>query len=252
MAHHQEPMDHHQVPQDDSDYSSGNEDALADIIEAEANECFASLQAPEIAHQIPQELYEKAMKENDQLTDDERRILLSRGDVTGKALAHPASLTPEERNFRAEWESRQQAEWKKRLEEQKGQMMRGDIWKEYNQKIDEIKREAEASGWPEDERMRRNFIAAERLQIKQERSDKGLKATDDSEDAKDWSDRIRENVALSFYRDETYDERARLQRENAPGVFSRYAEDLLTKWWDAMSKEERAVYLAKAGDIEQW
>lgn len=92
-------MDPHRVPQDDSNYSSGNVYALADIIKAQANERFPSLQAPEIAHQIPQELYEKAMKENDRLTDDEPRILLSRGDVIGKAPAHPASLTPGERNF---------------------------------------------------------------------------------------------------------------------------------------------------------
>ena len=48
---------------------------------------------PEVAYQIPQALYEKAAKANDQLTKEERTMLLDRGDVVGKALAHPEELT---------------------------------------------------------------------------------------------------------------------------------------------------------------
>lgn len=50
------------------------------------------------AYSIPQELYEKACRHNEQLTDAERDLLLSRGDVVGEALARPDSLTPEEHN----------------------------------------------------------------------------------------------------------------------------------------------------------
>jgi hypothetical protein len=53
---------------------------------------------PAMATQIPQELYEKALKHQDQLTDTERQLLLRRGDLVGKALAQPSSLTGAERN----------------------------------------------------------------------------------------------------------------------------------------------------------
>ena len=45
---------------------------------------------------IPEALYLKAQDRQDQLTDAERRLLLGRGDVIGKALADPASLTADE------------------------------------------------------------------------------------------------------------------------------------------------------------
>jgi hypothetical protein len=51
---------------------------------------------PDIAYQIDQKLYTKAAMQNVDLTDDERALLLSRGDVFGKALAYPESLTTEE------------------------------------------------------------------------------------------------------------------------------------------------------------
>ncbi|KAK0639489.1 hypothetical protein B0T16DRAFT_423262 [Cercophora newfieldiana] len=38
---------------------------------------------------IPRDLYDKAQNHQDQLTDDERSLLLSRGDAIGKALGHP-------------------------------------------------------------------------------------------------------------------------------------------------------------------
>ncbi|KAK4138367.1 hypothetical protein BT67DRAFT_7525 [Trichocladium antarcticum] len=45
---------------------------------------------------IPEALYDKAQNHQDQLTHEERRLLLGRGDAIGKALAHPDSLTAEE------------------------------------------------------------------------------------------------------------------------------------------------------------
>jgi hypothetical protein len=51
---------------------------------------------PDIAYQITDRLYAKAAKQNADLTDDERALLLSRGDVFGKALANPDSLTIQE------------------------------------------------------------------------------------------------------------------------------------------------------------
>ncbi len=55
------------------------------------------------AYKIPANLYDKALKHNDQLTEDERALLLSRGDVVGKALAHPESLSLEERYHVLQW-----------------------------------------------------------------------------------------------------------------------------------------------------
>jgi hypothetical protein len=45
---------------------------------------------------IPEELYVKARDHQDQLTQEERQLLLTRGDVAGKALAYPDSLTTDE------------------------------------------------------------------------------------------------------------------------------------------------------------
>ena len=45
---------------------------------------------------ITDALYLKAKDRQDQLTDAERRLLLSRGDVIGKALADPAAITADE------------------------------------------------------------------------------------------------------------------------------------------------------------
>lgn len=52
---------------------------------------------PAIAYEIPGALYDKAEKHQDQLTNAERDLLLSRGDIYGKALAHPELLSQEER-----------------------------------------------------------------------------------------------------------------------------------------------------------
>jgi hypothetical protein len=53
---------------------------------------------PPITFNIAQELHTKAQDHQDQLTQEERQLLLSRGDVIGKALAEPSSLTDVERN----------------------------------------------------------------------------------------------------------------------------------------------------------
>ncbi|KAK3897292.1 hypothetical protein C8A05DRAFT_39163 [Staphylotrichum tortipilum] len=45
---------------------------------------------------IPQSVYDKARDHNDQLTETERQLLLSRGDLVGLALAYPDSLTTDE------------------------------------------------------------------------------------------------------------------------------------------------------------
>ncbi|EEY23467.1 predicted protein [Verticillium alfalfae VaMs.102] len=45
---------------------------------------------------VPQSLYDKARDQQDQLTQEERNILLGRNDVIGRALAQPDSLTAED------------------------------------------------------------------------------------------------------------------------------------------------------------
>ncbi|KAK6854674.1 hypothetical protein PG995_009767 [Apiospora arundinis] len=42
---------------------------------------------------ISQSLYKKAGTQNEELSDDERALFLTRGDLAGKALAHPESLS---------------------------------------------------------------------------------------------------------------------------------------------------------------
>ncbi|KAE9566888.1 hypothetical protein CGCF415_v008856 [Colletotrichum fructicola] len=52
---------------------------------------------------IPKSLYIKAKNQQDRLTNEERQLLLSRGDVVGKALARPDSLTTEEMHQALLW-----------------------------------------------------------------------------------------------------------------------------------------------------
>lgn len=82
----------------DTDSVRELQDALAAEIKRKTEEQTEKyeIHPPQIAFEIPKGLYEKAQKENDQLTDDERALLLSRGDVVGKALANPKSLTEAE------------------------------------------------------------------------------------------------------------------------------------------------------------
>jgi hypothetical protein len=56
-------------------------------------------------HSIPKALYIKAQNHQDQLTQEERQILLSRGDLVGKALGHPESLTIGEMHEVMSWPS---------------------------------------------------------------------------------------------------------------------------------------------------
>ena len=49
-----------------------------------------------VALEIPASLYDKAQNQNDQLTDLERDLLRSRGDLVGRALADPDALTLDE------------------------------------------------------------------------------------------------------------------------------------------------------------
>jgi hypothetical protein len=79
------------------------EDALYDEFERQARERQRQFRGPDKAYEISKELYEKAEKTNDQLTEEERALLLSRGDVVGKTLAHPDSLTVEERYRVLQW-----------------------------------------------------------------------------------------------------------------------------------------------------
>ncbi|KAH9232411.1 hypothetical protein K456DRAFT_54166 [Colletotrichum gloeosporioides 23] len=52
---------------------------------------------------FPKSLYIKAQNQQDRLTNEERQLLLSRGDVVGKALARPDSLTTEEMHQALLW-----------------------------------------------------------------------------------------------------------------------------------------------------
>ncbi|KAK8102144.1 hypothetical protein PG984_015290 [Apiospora sp. TS-2023a] len=62
-------------------------------------------QGPELGLEIPQEIYEKAGSHNDELTESERTLFLSRGDAIGKALAYPKSLTLAEKYEAMDWMS---------------------------------------------------------------------------------------------------------------------------------------------------
>ncbi len=93
----------------DSDTSSGRraaqrvEDSIVRAMEWEIAKRDKQFRGPEKAYEIPAELYQKAEKHNAHLTDAERALLLSRGDVVGKALAHPEQLTLEERYQALMW-----------------------------------------------------------------------------------------------------------------------------------------------------
>ncbi|KAJ9155521.1 hypothetical protein NKR23_g1951 [Pleurostoma richardsiae] len=58
-----------------------------------------------MAYSIPKELYDKAWKQQDQLTAGERSLLLSRRDLISNALGAPKSLTPEQRHRLLGWPS---------------------------------------------------------------------------------------------------------------------------------------------------
>ncbi|KAH8799711.1 hypothetical protein F5884DRAFT_863321 [Xylogone sp. PMI_703] len=83
----------------DSDGSEYDEDKLLELIRQDIAARKKPRNTPAIAFEIPQTIYDKARDHQEQLTDAERQLLLSRGDLIGKALAYPASLTNEERNI---------------------------------------------------------------------------------------------------------------------------------------------------------
>ncbi len=93
----------------DSDTSEGRHarqrihDGVLRLMEERQAEHAREVRGPEKAYEIPGELYEKAEKDNDKLTEEERALLLSRGDVVGKALAHPDELTQEEQYEALMW-----------------------------------------------------------------------------------------------------------------------------------------------------
>lgn len=80
-----------------------SEAALMKSIECQVEARCQQFRGPAIAYEIPKALYEKAQNQQDKLTGDERALLLSRGDLAGKALAQPASLTLEERYEVMRW-----------------------------------------------------------------------------------------------------------------------------------------------------
>lgn len=84
---------------------SKSEIALAAHIKKQAEARHQKFRGPTIAYEIPETLYKKAVQQQDQLTEDERVLLSSRGDVVGKALAYPESLTSEERYKVLQWPS---------------------------------------------------------------------------------------------------------------------------------------------------
>ncbi|KAK6850962.1 hypothetical protein PG987_000596 [Apiospora arundinis] len=57
---------------------------------------------------ISQSLYKKAGTQNEELSDDERALFLTRGDLAGKALAHPESLSLAENCIRQSGEPPQE------------------------------------------------------------------------------------------------------------------------------------------------
>jgi hypothetical protein len=73
-------------------------DALRAGIRAQIQDRHRTRFGPPVTVNIAQELYTKAQDHQDQLTQEERQLLLSRGDVIGKALTQPSSLTNAERN----------------------------------------------------------------------------------------------------------------------------------------------------------
>jgi hypothetical protein len=93
----------------DGDTSEGRstrqqiEDGVFRLMEEREAERDREFRGPEKAYEIPGELYEKAEKDNDKLTEEERALLLSRGDVVGKALACPDKLTLEEQYEALMW-----------------------------------------------------------------------------------------------------------------------------------------------------
>lgn len=82
----------------DSDTSDGRgrSEQADDALFASINRSIARQNRRPSFSNIPDDLYKKAAVHQDQLTDEERQLLLSRGDLVGKVLGDPDSLTNEE------------------------------------------------------------------------------------------------------------------------------------------------------------
>lgn len=82
----------------DSDTSEGRRQSeLADdALFASINRSIARQNRHPSFSNVPDDLYKKAEAHQDQLTDEERQLLLSRSDLVGKVLGYPDSLTNEE------------------------------------------------------------------------------------------------------------------------------------------------------------
>lgn len=92
-------------PDVDSDTSEGRQqnELLDDAMFASINRSIASRNQRPLFPDIPESLYEKAAAHQDQLTDQERQRLLSRGDLVGKVLGDANSLTMEEIHDFLQW-----------------------------------------------------------------------------------------------------------------------------------------------------
>jgi hypothetical protein len=98
--HQPEEIDPDYEPREDPEYEALQETVSRGIKAARQKRLGQErAQKPAIAYDIPKALYGKARKHQDQLTDAERQLLLSRGDLVGKALAQPSTLTSVERNI---------------------------------------------------------------------------------------------------------------------------------------------------------
>ena len=94
----------------DPDVDSGTEEGAAAMERAEAamvatvnRSVGQRYQQTNAFPHIPKSLYIKARDHQDQLTADERQVLLARGDFVGRALAAPDSLTLEEMHLFLNW-----------------------------------------------------------------------------------------------------------------------------------------------------
>ena len=83
---------------DENDEGDIDHDALHATMRSRVEQRHISQFGPSITVDIPTELYQKARNHQDELTEPERQLLLSRGDTIGKALAQPSSLSESERN----------------------------------------------------------------------------------------------------------------------------------------------------------
>ncbi|KAK3311649.1 uncharacterized protein B0T15DRAFT_389398 [Chaetomium strumarium] len=83
-------------PSSDPDFLHREEDWPDPDVDSSTEEGAEIMRLQAAYGNLPTSLYDKTRDHQDQLTEAERQLLLSRGDVLGKALAYPDSLTTEE------------------------------------------------------------------------------------------------------------------------------------------------------------